>query len=289
MISPAQNQLYQMLDSGRLPSGLLFSGAPGAGKLDLALSLAKDLLCEQGKKRSCGTCGSCIRVDNKESESLLFIEPSSLEIKLDDVRKIRQFLALQSIAPARVVIISQADALNLQAVNSLLKSVEEPPQKSYFIFLSSQEGALPQTLRSRLQYLYLPPRHESKMKELEDHAELRELGLKLFKEILDKKQLAFAMTLPKELKDRKKAKLICKFWKWLIRDARLMQAGEQENFINKDQQAWLQELSSLPSWYLDFFLEKMSDLEKNLQGYGDCVLCFENFMVAIIKPLKESV
>ena len=258
--------------------------------MEWAKKLAQSLVCDKTPYKGCGTCGACERVEQKQSENVLFIEASTLEIKMKDVRSITSFLSLQSGSVARVIIIDQAHSLNLQACNFLLKIVEEPPPSSYFLFLTSQEKALPSTLLSRLQKFYFPslsPFDEG-YEWAEEELSLNKISLDLIKQILETKSLPFAITMPVEFKNRKQARFLCKSLKWLFRDARFFKLGERACLINKKEHELLKSLSRFSSENLDSLLVKTLDLEKNLQAYGDSVLCFENFMVAIFKLLKGN-
>ena len=149
--------LLRSKKSGHLPHALLFSGPSGIGKKKTAWAFAQALLCENQKAPSCGKCPSCSRVERGTSQDMLFIEPEGLYIKLQSVRQILQFVSLQSFAPHRVIIMDSAHQMNLASANSLLKILEEPPPKVYFILVSSQPQALPVTVRSRVQVLRFCP------------------------------------------------------------------------------------------------------------------------------------
>ena len=154
-----QSQLKKLLDAKKnkhLPHALLFTGPSGIGRRKVAWALAQSLLCEK-QHPACGECSSCMNVEQEKSQHILFIQPDGLYIKVDSIRPISRFLALQSFAPARVIIIDSAHQMNLQAANSLLKILEEPPENVYFILISSHLSALPVTIRSRVQMLRFLP------------------------------------------------------------------------------------------------------------------------------------
>lgn len=139
-------------EKGRLASGLLFAGPSGVGKKFAARGLAQVLVCERGNPReACGECGPCIRVEKGQSEDLLEIAPDGANIKVEQVRDIIQFISLQKLGRARVVIIDQAHLMGPQAANALLKSLEEPPPGTYFILVTASAGAMLATIRSRTQ------------------------------------------------------------------------------------------------------------------------------------------
>lgn len=134
---------------GHLAHGLLFSGANAALNKKMALGLAQTLVCEQGVP--CGICGPCRRIELEQSENLKILAPESGVIKIDQVRELRETLALQAWQGRRAVIIEQAHSLNPQAANALLKSLEEPPENTFFLLLTTHERSLLPTIRSRVQ------------------------------------------------------------------------------------------------------------------------------------------
>ena len=152
-----QNRLNQAIVKDRLSHALLFTGPSGVGKKKMAWVLAQNLLCKKSSL-ACGRCPSCLKIENHQSEDVL-------------LKVIKPFLSLQTFAKAKIVIINEAHRLNMQSVNSLLKIIEEPPQKSFFILVSSSLASLPVTLRSRFQVIRFNPLSLSVMKELSSETE----------------------------------------------------------------------------------------------------------------------
>lgn len=163
--SAAIHLLHESIAQKRLASSMLFVGPSGTGKKKVALGIAQALICETSAV-GCGECGSCVRVEVGQSESVLLIEPVNTGIKIEQSRDVIQFLNLRKIGRARVVILDQAHLLNPQAANALLKSIEEPPSGSYFILISSQAGSLMPTIRSRVQTIRFQPLSREVIKEI---------------------------------------------------------------------------------------------------------------------------
>ena len=157
---PQLKKLLKAKRDNHLPHALLFAGPSGIGRKKAAWALAQTLLCKE-QDPACGECVSCISVEREKNQHILFIHPDGLYIKVDSIRQVSQFLSLQSFAPARIIIIDSAHQMNLQAANSLLKILEEPPLNVYFILISSHLLALPVTIRSRVQIMrFLPLKPE---------------------------------------------------------------------------------------------------------------------------------
>ena len=158
-------RLLDSLGRGRLPHALAFSGPSGVGKRQMAWALAQALVCER-EERPCGECGPCRRVANRQSESVLALAPTGNLIKLETAAQALEFLSLQSLGRARVVLIDSAQLLNPQAANSLLKVIEEPPPGAYFILITPEISQLLPTLRSRVQNVRFAPLKASELGEI---------------------------------------------------------------------------------------------------------------------------
>lgn len=179
MIYSWQQNSWETLSQGRrqnhMPHALLLAGAEHCGKLDFAKSLAKSLLCEsrdQITQLACSQCKSCSLFEagsHPDYTSVQLAEKKS-QIVVDQIRGLNDFVYLsRSYEGSRVVIIAPVERLNINAANSLLKTLEEPPEKTVLILVSSNPSELIPTIRSRCQVLHLPqPSHEQACQWLEE-------------------------------------------------------------------------------------------------------------------------
>jgi replication-associated recombination protein RarA len=134
--------------ANKLSHAYLITGPKNSGKFDLALSLAKNVFCENGLCHTCVACKTTSSLSNPD----LFILESEGEIKISDVREMQKIVQLRPYAwPKKVVIVKDAHKLNKEASNALLKTLEEPPSSTVIILTSS--GDLLQTIKSRCQEL----------------------------------------------------------------------------------------------------------------------------------------
>lgn len=144
-------QLTSQLD--RLPHALLLSGLSGLGKNRFAIELAARLFCAESQDDTpCGQCKSCKLFRAKTSPDIKIVIPpeDKTSISIDQIRELSSFLVLTPhTALCKIVIVTPAEAMTLQAANSLLKQLEEPPGNSVLILISHQPHRLPQTIRSR--------------------------------------------------------------------------------------------------------------------------------------------
>ena len=152
--------LAQMRDQ-RLPHAILLAGLPGLGKRTLARALAHYLLCEQPQAtRPCEECASCQLLISGFHPDWHQLEPESpgKAIKIDAIRRVNaQVQQSAQRGGYKLVLIWPAEAMNINAANALLKTLEEPEPNTQFILVSDQPSSLPATLRSRCQQWTLSP------------------------------------------------------------------------------------------------------------------------------------
>ena len=147
-----------------LPPSLVFAGPEGVGKRLTALALAQALNCDrpvatEAGRDSCGACAPCKRIARGVHADVLVVEPGdSGTIKLDQVREAIDRAAYRPFeGRRRLVMIDGADALNVEAQNALLKTLEEPPPASVFVLITDRPDMLLPTVRSRCQRLRFGP------------------------------------------------------------------------------------------------------------------------------------
>lgn len=169
-VLPWQEANWQRLlaarQSGRLPHALLLTGGVGLGKSWFAHRLAASLLCSEVQEngKPCGSCQNCrlLQASTHPDFTLLQPEEPGKAIKIDTIREFTQKGALTSRSGGfKVIIIEPADALNTAAANSLLKTLEEPVDRTVIILVTAQSGRLPATIRSRCQRYHFTPPDES--------------------------------------------------------------------------------------------------------------------------------
>lgn len=172
-----KHTLKLLFSNGRVPNSFLFVGDEGVGKREFALELARGFLClGDGSDGACGVCPACVRVgefdipaagDNKKLFEKVFHSkhgdvamavPFKNFLLVDAVRDLEReanFLPFEG--KARFFIVDDADKMNDQAANALLKILEEPPATSYIFLITSRPDSLLPTIRSRCQVLRFAP------------------------------------------------------------------------------------------------------------------------------------
>lgn len=179
--------LRHHLAGNRVPNALLFAGPDGVGKKLFALELARAFVCRsrQGSE-ACGECSACTRVDT-------FVIPESTDKTKDEFKKVffgqhsdvgmvvayKRFILVESIrelereayfrpyeANARFFLIDDADKMNANAANALLKTLEEPASSSHLVLITSRPDSLLPTIRSRCQTVRFAPVETEKIEQL---------------------------------------------------------------------------------------------------------------------------
>lgn len=190
-----RNFFEKALKSERLSHAFLFVGERGVGKEAIALELAKALFCEKSGACSPEPCPNCMRVSKLSHPDLHFIFPAPVKdnkpekkqeeiriherqilksiaanpyhrvevwpnpaISIKTIREIRRKSSYKSFeGRGRIVIIVDAERMSEEAANSVLKILEEPPEKMYLLLISSRPNLLLPTISSRCQLIKFEP------------------------------------------------------------------------------------------------------------------------------------
>ena len=181
----AKEILRRMLEQGRVPGALLFTGEEGLGKKLFAVELARAFNCRSRRGvQACGVCPACVRIghfhlppsderdDHKkvarsEHPDVGMVVPYNRNILIDAIRDLERECNFRPVeGNARVYLIDNADSLNEPASNALLKTLEEAPPTTHLILITSRPAILLPTIRSRCQTVRFAP---LAVEELESH------------------------------------------------------------------------------------------------------------------------
>ncbi|MDD5285559.1 MAG: DNA polymerase III subunit delta' [Desulfuromonadaceae bacterium] len=155
--------LRRSLRSGKTSHSYIFEGISGCGRKKTALAFIQAQFCRVLPDDACGGCPSCRKVAGGNHADIHFIEPlpDKRDISIDQLRAMQRELSLRPYeAPRKCCIIEPAERMSVNAANSLLKTLEEPPGNALIILLTENAGMLLPTIRSRCQLIRfsnLPP------------------------------------------------------------------------------------------------------------------------------------
>lgn len=298
--------LQGAIEHQSLPHAMVFSGPSGIGKTKLAMALTQALVCEErsgtSDSEACGHCGPCLRVVKNQSESLRVVSPQGLQIKIDQIRDILSYLSLASDGQKRVIIIDQANTMNAQASNSLLKTLEEPPPDVYFILTTTDVRLLMPTIRSRSQIISFKALSQQSLEQIMpglsswmyksargqagkladfsegETLERRNTDLGFLEHFWTNKNFVQETDVKEFAKDRATASAILKNWYTFTRDMIVLSQGARDQVLNSDKITTLIKLETVPVEKLyDFssaLLQAIQDIDKL-----DITLLFESLWV----------
>lgn len=168
-----------ILKKKKLPNALLFTGIEGIGKMVAAQGFAmacncyKNLIPDDQLEQDafstlpenshsdiepCGICKSCKKILSGNHPDVLIVEPTGNFIKIDQIRALCRTLTIKPYeAGFRIIIISNAQSLNPESSNALLKILEEPPDRTIFVLTAVQLSDLLPTIVSRCQNVRFNP------------------------------------------------------------------------------------------------------------------------------------
>lgn len=150
--------LGSALSREKLPNSLLFSGSEGVGKQEIALVVAKALNCLQKQDDACEVCSSCEAINKGIFPDVMLLAPERDILKIEQMRFLKEAVYLKPmVGKKRVFIILDAEKMNKEAGNSLLKILEEPPFFSHIILVTRNPFIILSTVKSRCQELKFSP------------------------------------------------------------------------------------------------------------------------------------
>ncbi len=161
--------LQNAIAVNKLYSAMIFSGMKGVGKTSTARILAKAINCKQGPAvEPCNQCEFCLEITQDSSADYLEIDGASNN-GVEEVRNLRETVKYKPIKNRfRVIVIDEVHMLTNAAWNALLKTIEEPPEHTYFILATTDFHKIPATIVSRCQ-----------------HFEFRRIPLTVIKQVLE--------------------------------------------------------------------------------------------------------
>ena len=156
--------LQSAIAMGKVSHAYIFDGEKGSGKNFLADRFAAALQCSADGEKPCGTCTSCTQAEGRNHPDIIRItheKPNTISV--DDIRQqlCSDVMIKPYKGPYKIYIVDEAEKLNVQAQNALLKTIEEPPAYAVIILLTTNSESFLPTILSRCVTLHLKPAKDS--------------------------------------------------------------------------------------------------------------------------------
>jgi DNA polymerase III subunit delta' len=152
--------LQKAMTQERVGHSYIFSGLNAIGKKTLALAFTQALNCENisSLNDACGNCSSCRKMIHGNHPDIHVLETQAQFIRIDAIRNIQDQMTFKPLeGRRRVFIIDDADKMNEQAANALLKTLEEPSADNIIMLVTARPYWLPQTILSRCRHVRVNP------------------------------------------------------------------------------------------------------------------------------------
>lgn len=157
------------IKNNRLSHAYIFAGPQGSGRSLLARNFAKAVNCEDLENAPCDSCLSCKKIDKDIHPDVKWIrkDEKSRQIKIGQIRELESQIILKPYeGKYKVFIIVEAELMNIEAANSFLKTLEEPPQNSLLILIVERPKDLLPTIASRCQMVRVRPLEIDELKSI---------------------------------------------------------------------------------------------------------------------------
>ncbi len=154
-MSPLENSSINLTGlslTGAFSHAYIVWGGSEAGQDEFTVKLAAALICEGSEQKPCMTCEHCRKASRRIHPDIIDIvkEPDSRQMLVDQIRSLKEdAIIMPNEASKKVYIIHDADSMNLNAQNAILKLLEEPPESAAFILRTENPAKLLPTVRSR--------------------------------------------------------------------------------------------------------------------------------------------
>jgi DNA polymerase-3 subunit delta' len=311
-------QLVGLLRRGQLPQSSLFSGPDGVGKKTVALMLASLANCKQAADfELCGECSSCTKSRAGNHPDILLFDTKQQKISIDSMRRLSREAQYRPFeGKLRFFVVDEAEKMSEEAANSILKTLEEPPETTRIVLVSAYPQRLLPTILSRCQVFPFNGLskdeivHHLRGKTELDQVELRasfaegSLGtaieldvdatidkrdrmLKFLKHYLESPSfenvfnLCETKPLSGELKKRDQVSRYLELLQLLCYDVYFLTINAEERVVNKDCLGDLQFLSHAVSLeQIRDLLYHIAEAKRDVDHYVNPLMCFETLWLS---------
>ena len=306
-------RLAELLRGHPLPEASIFIGPDGVGKKTFALCLSAFANCNNPTSDDlCGMCSSCVKSEFGNHPDIVLFQPEQGVIRIDAMRQLSKEAFFRPFeGRRRFFIIDQAEKMTEEAANSILKTLEEPPETTCVVLISAFPRRLLATVRSRCQMFFFQPVKRDKMigylqkREERDDPSLRasfsegsigtalrldvtqtvedrDLMLKLLVSWSNQRSFEVIYKICEEqplrvhLKKRDRVQCYLHLLQLLLEDLYFIQMEREEQLVNQDRKEDLKRLSeSLELIWIRDFLYHIGKAKWDIDHYVNPLMCFE--------------
>ncbi|AUF83905.1 DNA polymerase III subunit delta [Mesoplasma syrphidae] len=156
------SHLKKLYKNGRLYNSIILSSKNQVTNLSIADEIVRYIFCSEHLQRE-KKCNNCERVITHKNLDIIYIGDGRTAITKNEVQTIIEKMSMTASENNgnKVYIIANIENLKVEAANSLLKFLEEPPTKTYAILLSNDRSKILQTIRSRCKLFVIQNSYES--------------------------------------------------------------------------------------------------------------------------------
>lgn len=269
-----KNLITKAIENSILSHAIILEGSSESVRLSVARTIAMSILCKSENK-PCESCSSCLKVKNSSHPDLKFLSKRSDKniIIVDDIREIKsQALVYPNDGDKSVFIITEAQDMNVQAQNALLKIFEEPAEHVCFILTCNSKSSLLQTINSRATCYFLGD--EEKKEDIKSE-QAKALSKELFLCLVTENEFQFLKKTAVFSKDKKLFRAVLEESVPIIRDVLFLHSGSKA--LISDSEELVRRLKSVLTQ------KKTMKIFEELQNLIDCVDASANHNLSITR------
>ncbi|MFA5092867.1 MAG: DNA polymerase III subunit delta' [Candidatus Omnitrophota bacterium] len=273
------------IEGSAFSGGFIFSGPEGIGKLMTAKIIAQKLNCTSSTDKPCGICEACIKMEKLNHPDLHLIQNGDAQIKIEDIRLILREASFRPYeGQMKVFIIDNAHKLNIEAANSLLKILEEPPKQSLIILITHKPQSIIKTILSRCKVIRFAPLERSSLQNILTKNYFLDASSAHFVAYYAEGRLGLALRLKDSLQLMEKNKIFDAFV--------LSQKPLDRSLATQNKEQLRSTLNILAAWFRDLYLLKAGCSENeiiNLDRKNDLLKLIPKFSFKQLDDIVSSI
>lgn len=257
--------LKNIIYNNSVSHSYIFSGIAGIGKFMFAKEFAKALICLNKEEKPCDKCKACESFNNLNNPDIVIIDEQENSIKTEQIKELVNNIFEKPIqGNKKIYIINNSENMTKEAQNSLLKTLEEPPEYVIIILVTSNENVLLNTIKSRCIKIAFHMLSETEVKEY-----FKSIGQEVNGSIIN----SFGGSIEKAIKINNKKDIYGKIYNAFqnIQDLNELQIFALKDIFTQDKD----EIFSILEYINEIFLDKLLKDLSNANKYQKCINSIE--------------